>query len=74
MINFIKKTPELSEFIDSFEDQHGTRLEWVYVAKMLYGVIDLCQRGVVVPGSTVVAVITGPDEGVWRGYSASSYC
>lgn len=61
---FAKKTPELKEFVDKFEVHYGTRLEWVYVAKMLYGVIDLCRRGKIAPGSTVIAVITGPDEGV----------
>ncbi|GAB3764956.1 pyridoxal-phosphate dependent enzyme [Microlunatus parietis] len=70
---FGRRTPELMEFVDQFEDHHGTPFEWVYVAKMLYGVIDLCRRGVVAPRSTVIAVITGPDEGV-QSHNASWCC
>ena len=40
--------------------RHGIALEWVYVAKMLYGVFDLAQSGRLASGATVVAVITGP--------------
>jgi 1-aminocyclopropane-1-carboxylate deaminase len=35
-------------------------LEWVYVAKMLYGVFDMVERRRFEPGTTVVALITGP--------------
>lgn len=58
---FAKRKPELVEFIDGFERDHGLRLEWVYVAKMMFGIIDMCRRGAIAPGSTVIAVITGPD-------------
>jgi 1-aminocyclopropane-1-carboxylate deaminase len=56
---FAKRTPELDAFIDDFERRHGIRLDWVYVAKMMYGVISLAARGRFERGSTVVAVITG---------------
>lgn len=54
---YAKRTAELDEFIDDFERRHGIRLEWVYEAKMLYGVFALASRGELRPGTTVVAVI-----------------
>ncbi len=56
---FAKKSPELQAFIDAFEERHGLTLDWVYVAKMMYGIFALAQRGVFEPGTRVVAVITG---------------
>ncbi|WP_279580972.1 hypothetical protein [Fodinicola feengrottensis] len=41
---FAKRTAELDGFIDDFERQHGIRLEWVYEAKMMYGIFALAQR------------------------------
>jgi 1-aminocyclopropane-1-carboxylate deaminase len=38
---FAKSTPELHGFIDDFERRHGLRLDWIYVAKMMYGVFEL---------------------------------
>ncbi|GAA1718752.1 pyridoxal-phosphate dependent enzyme [Fodinicola feengrottensis] len=54
---FAKRTAELDGFIDDFERQHGIRLEWVYEAKMMYGIFALAQRGECKPGTTIVAVI-----------------
>jgi 1-aminocyclopropane-1-carboxylate deaminase len=34
---FARRTAELDRFIADFRDRHGLQLEWVYVAKMLYG-------------------------------------
>jgi 1-aminocyclopropane-1-carboxylate deaminase/D-cysteine desulfhydrase-like pyridoxal-dependent ACC family enzyme len=31
----------------------------VYVAKMMYGIMDLARKGIFAWGSTVIAVITG---------------
>jgi 1-aminocyclopropane-1-carboxylate deaminase len=59
---FAKRTPELDEFVADFQRRHGLRLDWVYVAKMLYGVFALVERGDITAGTTVVAVITGPGE------------
>lgn len=66
---YARRGAELDGFIADFRDRHGVELEWVYVAKMLYGVYDLAARGVFAPGTTVVAVITGPpfDSGARRG-------
>lgn len=58
---FAKTNDTLRGFIDDFESRHGLRLEWVYVAKMMYGLFDLIQKRRFPSGTTVVAVITGPD-------------
>jgi 1-aminocyclopropane-1-carboxylate deaminase len=56
---FARRTPELDAFIAGFRARHGLTLDWVYVAKMLYGLYAHAQRGTFAPGTTVVAVITG---------------
>ncbi|WP_423461868.1 1-aminocyclopropane-1-carboxylate deaminase/D-cysteine desulfhydrase [Promicromonospora sp. MS192] len=58
---FAKTNDTLRGFIDDFESRHGLRLEWVYVAKMMYGLFDLIKKRRFRSGTTVVAVITGPD-------------
>jgi 1-aminocyclopropane-1-carboxylate deaminase len=56
---FARRNAELTAFIDSFERRQGLRLERIYVAKMLYGIFTLIERGVIIDGTTVVALITG---------------
>ena len=56
---FAKTKPGLTAFIEDFHRRHGLLLDWVYVAKMMYGIMDLSRKGVFARGSTVVAVITG---------------
>ncbi|WP_069815892.1 1-aminocyclopropane-1-carboxylate deaminase/D-cysteine desulfhydrase [Streptomyces sp. TP-A0874] len=57
---YARLTPELRAFADDFADRHGLSLEPLYVAKMLYGLTALVERGAVPAGSTVAAVVTGP--------------
>ena len=57
---FARRTPLLDEFITDFHQRHSIDLEWVYVAKMLYGIFDMVGRGRFDSGSTIVAVVTGP--------------
>jgi 1-aminocyclopropane-1-carboxylate deaminase len=56
---FARRTPELDLFITEFQARQGLTLDWVYVAKMLYGLYTQARRGTFAPGTTVVAVITG---------------
>jgi 1-aminocyclopropane-1-carboxylate deaminase len=56
---YAKTTPELAAFIADFKQRHGLLLDRVYVAKMMYGVIDFARKGRFASGSTVIAVITG---------------
>jgi 1-aminocyclopropane-1-carboxylate deaminase len=59
---YAKSKPELVAFVDDVEARHGLRLDWVYVAKMMYGVYDLVERGRFAAGTRIVAVITGPAD------------
>lgn len=61
---FARSTPELARFVDAFRARHALRLERVYVAKMMFGVYAAVASGEIVPGATVVAVITGRDDAV----------
>lgn len=56
---YAKSTDELKAFIAEFDHRHGIALEWVYVAKMMYGLFELIERGEFQPGTVIVAVITG---------------
>jgi len=57
---FARRKPALDAFIADFRQRHSIDLEWVYVAKMLYGVFDLVERGRFAAGTTIVPVVTGP--------------
>ncbi|TCN41194.1 hypothetical protein EV644_105480 [Kribbella orskensis] len=59
--SYAKKTPVLDEFIEDFRRRHGQRLDWVYVAKMMYAVFAKVGRGEIDRGKTVVAHISGSD-------------
>lgn len=56
---FARRRPELEEFVKLFTHAHGLALEWVYVAKMMFGIFALTERGAFAPGTRIVAVITG---------------
>lgn len=56
---FARRNRELDDFIGDFAVRHGLALDWVYVAKMLFGIYALVQQGAFRRGSRVVAVITG---------------
>jgi 1-aminocyclopropane-1-carboxylate deaminase len=56
---YAKIKPDLAAFIADFNRHHGLLLNRIYVAKMMYGIIDLSSKGFFTNGSTVIAVITG---------------
>jgi 1-aminocyclopropane-1-carboxylate deaminase len=58
---FAKRTVGLDAFVADFRTRHGLALDWVYVAKMMYGVFSLAEAGAFAPGSRVICVITGPS-------------
>ena len=65
---YAKTTPELLNFIRSFERRTAGRsdrvlIEQVYTGKMLYGIYDLARQGYFPDGATVVAVHTGGLQG-----------
>lgn len=57
---FARRPAALDEFIADVRVKYGIELEWVYVAKMLYGVFAMIERGAFAPGESIVAVLTGP--------------
>jgi 1-aminocyclopropane-1-carboxylate deaminase len=56
---FARRTRELDAFVDEFEQHHGVRLDWVYEAKMMFGLRERIRGGEFREGTTVVAVIAG---------------
>jgi 1-aminocyclopropane-1-carboxylate deaminase len=56
---FARRNADLELFAGDFLARHGIALEWVYVAKMMYGIDVLVERKFFDPGSRVLAVITG---------------
>jgi 1-aminocyclopropane-1-carboxylate deaminase len=46
-------------FIADFDERHGLCLDWVYVAKMMYGVFALTEEGSFPAETTIVTLITG---------------
>jgi 1-aminocyclopropane-1-carboxylate deaminase len=57
---YARRPPELTRFCADFERRHELPLDWVYVAKMLLGIVTLTGQGAFRPGTILVAVITGP--------------
>ncbi|MFC0862811.1 1-aminocyclopropane-1-carboxylate deaminase/D-cysteine desulfhydrase [Sphaerimonospora cavernae] len=60
---YAKRNADLDAFIADFADRHGMVLEWVYVAKMMWGIFTLAECGEFPSGTTIVAVITAPITG-----------
>jgi len=65
---FAKTTPELLEFIRTFELIQRVPLEPVYTGKMLYGLYDMIAKGCFAPGQRIIAVHTGGLQGR-RGFN-----
>ncbi len=57
---YARRPAELTAFMADFERRHGIALDWVYVAKMLHGIFALAAEKAFRPGTTAVALITGP--------------
>ncbi|MEU0966665.1 pyridoxal-phosphate dependent enzyme [Streptomyces sp. NPDC005917] len=55
---YARTTPELDDFARDFEDRHGVAVERMYVAKLLYGLVELAGEGAWRRGTLVAAVIT----------------
>jgi 1-aminocyclopropane-1-carboxylate deaminase len=54
---YARRTPALDAFIADFQARHGVTLDWVYEAKMMYGLVQRITAGSFASGSTVVAVV-----------------
>lgn len=55
---YAKRKPDLDAFIDDFATRHGIALDWVYEAKMMYGLFDRIGSGAFAQGTTIVAVLS----------------
>jgi len=61
---YAKVSKDLIEFINGFKDETKIQLDPVYTGKMMYGVMDLIQKGFFPKGSKVLAIHTGGLQGI----------
>lgn len=60
---FARTTPELLGFMQDFRKTHGVLLDFVYTAKMMYGITDMIRTGSLGPGDRILAIHTGGLQG-----------
>ncbi|MCF2150315.1 pyridoxal-phosphate dependent enzyme [Desmonostoc muscorum LEGE 12446] len=60
---YAKVNHELLRFSQEFSEPHGVPLDYVYTAKMFYGVMDLLQQGFFAKGKSLLLVHTGGLQG-----------
>ncbi|MGV0101596.1 1-aminocyclopropane-1-carboxylate deaminase/D-cysteine desulfhydrase [Nostoc sp. DSM 114160] len=60
---YAKVNDELLLFSQQFTQEHGVPLDYVYTAKMFYGVMDLLQQGFFCRGDSLLLVHTGGLQG-----------
>lgn len=60
---FAKKTPGLISFMKSFYEQNKIELDFVYTAKMMFGIYDLISKKYFSPGSRILCIHTGGLQG-----------
>jgi 1-aminocyclopropane-1-carboxylate deaminase len=60
---YAKVNNELLLFSQQFQQEHGILLDYVYTAKMFYGVMDLLQQGFFPQGDRLLLVHTGGLQG-----------
>ncbi|MBG1266283.1 1-aminocyclopropane-1-carboxylate deaminase/D-cysteine desulfhydrase [Nostoc sp. WHI] len=60
---YAKVNDELLLFNQQFTQQHGVPLDYVYTAKMFYGVMDLLKQGFFCKGDSLLLVHTGGLQG-----------
>lgn len=60
---YAKTKPELMHFILEIERDFKLELEPIYTGKMLYGIIDLIEKGSFETGSKILAIHTGGLQG-----------
>lgn len=60
---YAKTTPELIQFIQSFEQRYNIPLEQVYTGKMLRGIFDLIDQDKIGPDQKILLIHTGGLQG-----------
>ena len=59
-----KTTDELIEFLNSFYENTGIPLDPIYTGKMMFGILDMVNRGLIPSNSKIVAIHTGGLQGI----------
>jgi 1-aminocyclopropane-1-carboxylate deaminase len=60
---YAKTKPQLLSFIEKFYQQQQIELDFIYTAKMMYGIYDLCKKDYFKPDTTILAIHTGGLQG-----------
>ncbi len=60
---FARHTPQLIQFINSFYQKQGIGLDFVYTAKMMFGLYELIAQNRIENGSHIIALHTGGLQG-----------
>lgn len=60
---YAKKTPALIAFMNNFYQDNKIPLDFVYTAKMMFGVYDLLEENYFAPGSNILCIHTGGLQG-----------
>ncbi|WP_242037844.1 1-aminocyclopropane-1-carboxylate deaminase/D-cysteine desulfhydrase [Tolypothrix sp. FACHB-123] len=63
MGGYAKVNDELLQFQQQFTQEHGVPLDYVYTAKMFYGVMDLLKQGFFPKGDRLLLIHTGGLQG-----------
>jgi len=63
-----KMKPELKTFVQSFNEQTGILLDPIYNGKMMFGLLDLIEKGHFKKGTVIIALHTGGVQ-AWRGFN-----
>ncbi|MEO8823807.1 MAG: pyridoxal-phosphate dependent enzyme [Ginsengibacter sp.] len=60
---YAKKKEKLLSFMNSFYKKHSIPLDFVYTAKMMFGIYDLIDKKYFPPGSKILCIHTGGLQG-----------
>lgn len=60
---YAKKTPALIAFMNAFWEQHRLPTDFVYTAKLFYGIMDKIKEGYFAAGSNILCLHTGGLQG-----------
>jgi 1-aminocyclopropane-1-carboxylate deaminase len=60
---YAKKTPGLINFMNDFYEKYVVPTDFVYTAKMMFGVMEKIDEGYFQPGSTIICLHTGGLQG-----------
>lgn len=60
---FARRNAELDRFMNAFQKETGTELDFIYTAKMLFGIKDLVEKNLFQKGSSILIIHTGGLQG-----------